>query len=112
MAPGRVMVSLLLVSMLLVLVDQTEGFLSFFSPTDMKKMLEKEKLGKKSVSLQQRSEESVPGELPSAGWYIEKTEMSCPMEIGMRLTPQQIKKYGPILAEMLNQLLLEKGTAK
>ncbi|KAG2468734.1 S6A13 protein, partial [Polypterus senegalus] len=72
---------------------------------------EKEKLGKKSVSLQQRSEESVPGELPSAGWYIEKTETSCPMEIGVRLTPQQLKKYGAVLAEMLNQLLLEKGTA-
>lgn len=112
MVHGKVIGSLLVVCLVAMLAEQTEGFLSFFSPSDMRRMMEKEKskTGKKSV----RSGETESGELAAPERYMEEEAamLGTPLEIGVRLSPRQFDKYGAALGEVLNEMLEEGGKAQ
>ncbi|MGH0176712.1 UNVERIFIED_CONTAM: hypothetical protein FKN15_072810 [Acipenser sinensis] len=109
MVHGKVIGSLLVVCLVAMLAEQTEGFFSFFSPSDMRRMMEKEKskTGKKSV----RSGETESGELAAPERYMEEeaARLGSPLEIGVRLSPRQFDKYGAALGEVLNEMLEEGG---
>ncbi|XP_058860531.1 motilin-like [Acipenser ruthenus] len=109
MVHGKVIGSLLVVCLVAMLAEQTEGFLSFFSPSDMRRMMEKEKskTGKKSV----RSGETESGELAAPERYMEEEAamLGTPLEIGVRLSSRQFDKYGAALGEVLNEMLEEGG---
>ncbi|XP_066559112.1 motilin-like [Amia ocellicauda] len=110
MSRGKVISCLLVVSVVAMLAEQTEGFISFISPGDMRRMMEQEKgrAGKKSLEVEQRSEERESGELASPDWYRQKdTAKGAPLEIGVRLSPQQLDRLAPVLGEILHEMLAE-----
>ncbi|XP_069046550.1 motilin-like [Lepisosteus oculatus] len=109
MLHSKVIGCLLGVCVLAMLAKQTEGFLSFISPSDMRRMMEQEKVkaGKKSVDLEPRSEEREFGKLASTEWNVKDDAVQEPLEIGVRLTHQRLNKLAPALGEILQEMLEE-----
>ncbi|NXU97194.1 MOTI protein, partial [Cettia cetti] len=118
MVSRKVVASLLLVSLLSVLAEQTQGFMPFFTQSDFQKMQEKErnKAGqKKSLSSLQQLEEEGFSEQSGVGVNAAKTLQEdgnslrslCQAALPVRawLTPRQLEKYQDVLEKLLAELL-------
>ncbi|KAB0359004.1 hypothetical protein FD754_003160 [Muntiacus muntjak] len=96
---------LLVVHAAAMLASQTEAFVPIFTYGEVQRMQEKERYKgqKKSLSVQQRSEEVDPGEP-----WEEKQEvikLTAPVEIGMRMNSRQLEKYQATLEGLLREVL-------
>ncbi|NXQ64387.1 MOTI protein, partial [Anthoscopus minutus] len=116
MVSRKVVASLLLVSLLSVLAEQTQGFMPFFTQSDFQKMQEKErnKAGqKKSLSSLQQLEEEGFSEQSGVDVNAAKTlqlfvlwlppQQALPVRAW--LTPRQLEKYQDVLEKLLAELL-------
>ncbi|XP_074384300.1 promotilin isoform X2 [Zonotrichia albicollis] len=106
MVSRKVVASLLLVSLLSVLAEQTQGFMPFFTQSDFQKMQEKErnKAGqKKSLSSLQQLEEEGFSEQSGVDVNAAKTLQALPVRAW--LTPRQLEKYQDVLEKLLAELL-------
>uniref|UniRef100_A0A8D0H0V2 Promotilin n=1 Tax=Sphenodon punctatus TaxID=8508 RepID=A0A8D0H0V2_SPHPU len=95
MVPRKMAATLLAVYVVAMLAEQTEGYISFYSHSDFQRMQEKErnKGQKKSLTLQQRSDEG-------AAANQERGRLIAPVEIGIRLNSRQLEKYQDVLEEL------------
>ncbi|XP_070313015.1 promotilin [Odocoileus virginianus] len=96
---------LLVVHAAAMLASQTEAFVPIFTYGEVQRMQEKERYKgqKKSLSVQQRSEEVDPAEP-----WEEKQEvikLTAPVEIGMRMNSRQLEKYQATLEGLLREVL-------
>ncbi|XP_043932420.1 promotilin isoform X2 [Protopterus annectens] len=104
---------LIVVCVMAMLAEKTEGFISFFTPSDVRKMMEKERVKglKKSTNLQQRSEGSTLLDMTEPQGVeketIIKSQMSAPLEIGVRINADQLQRYKDVLGEVLQEILSE-----
>ncbi|NXR51369.1 MOTI protein, partial [Hippolais icterina] len=118
MVSRKVVASLLLVSLLSVLAEHTQGFMPFFTQSDFQKMQEKErnKAGqKKSLSSLQQLEEEGFSEQSGVDVNTAKTLQEggnssrslCQAALPVRawLTPRQLEKYQDVLEKLLAELL-------
>ncbi|KAG5196813.1 hypothetical protein MJG53_017191 [Ovis ammon polii x Ovis aries] len=99
---------LLVVHAAAMLASQTEGFVPIFTYSEVQRMQEKERYKgqKKSLSVQQRSEEVGPAD--PAEPREEKQEvikLTAPVEIGMRMNSRQLEKYQATLEGLLRKVL-------
>ncbi|KAI4552225.1 hypothetical protein MJT46_016876 [Ovis ammon polii x Ovis aries] len=99
---------LLVVHAAAMLASQTEGFVPIFTYSEVQRMQEKERYKgqKKSLSVQQRSEEVGP--VDPAEPREEKQEvikLTAPVEIGMRMNSRQLEKYQTTLEGLLRKVL-------
>ncbi|XP_042092667.1 promotilin isoform X2 [Ovis aries] len=97
---------LLVVHAAAMLASQTEGFVPIFTYGEVQRMQEKERYKgqKKSLSVQQRSEEVGP--VDPAEPREEKQEvikLTAPVEIGMRMNSRQLEKYQATLEGLLRK---------
>ncbi|KAJ8395555.1 hypothetical protein AAFF_G00030360 [Aldrovandia affinis] len=96
-----------------MLVEQAEGHFTFFSPKEMREMMERGRAGKKSVDLEPRSEE---GQFEEVTMPERSEEMGVSqgksVEIGLRLTAKQLDHVAPALGEILHEMLTETEKAK
>ncbi|XP_005309417.1 promotilin isoform X2 [Trachemys scripta elegans] len=110
MVSRKVVASLLVVYVVAMLAEQTEGYLAFFTRSDIERMQEKQrnKAQKKSLMLQKRSEGGDVTELSDVERVDEGEiiKLTAPGETGMRLDPRQLEKYQHILEELLTEMLL------
>ncbi|NWX20432.1 MOTI protein, partial [Aegotheles bennettii] len=109
MVSKKVVASLLLVYVVSMLAEQTEGFLPFFTRSDFQKMQENERNKggqKKSLSLLQQLEEEGFSEQSGADINKVKTiQVAVPVRAGMWLTPRQLEKYQDVLEKLLAEML-------
>ncbi|XP_023798018.1 promotilin-like isoform X2 [Cyanistes caeruleus] len=108
MVSRKVVASLLLVSLLSVLAEQTQGFMPFFTQSDFQKMQlqekERNKAGqKKSLSSLQQLEEEGFSEQSGVDVNTAKTLQAPPVRAW--LTPRQLEKYQDVLEKLLAELL-------
>ncbi|KAM6182328.1 promotilin [Erethizon dorsatum] len=101
---------LLVVHAAAMLAAQTEAFVPIFTYGELRRMQEKErsKGQKKSLSVQQRSEEADALE-PQEVMEEEENrviELTAPVKIGMGLSSRQLEKYRAILEALLSEELL------
>ncbi|NWT99347.1 MOTI protein, partial [Urocynchramus pylzowi] len=104
MVSRKVVASLLLVSLLSVLAEQTQGFMPFFTQSDFQKMQEKErnKAGQKK-SLSSLEEEGF-SEQSGVDVNAAKTLQQA-LPVRAWLTPRQLEKYQDVLEKLLAELL-------
>ncbi|XP_040472619.1 promotilin [Falco naumanni] len=100
--------SLLLVYVVSMLAEQTEGFVPFFTQSNFQKMQEKgRERGKKiSLALLQQLEEK--GSSEQFGTDVNKVrtiQLADPVRAGMWLTPRQLEKYQDVLEKLLAETL-------
>ncbi|NWI32778.1 MOTI protein, partial [Sula dactylatra] len=120
MVSKKVMASLLLVYVVSMLAEQTEGFMLFFTQSDFWKMQEKErnKGGQKKslTSLQQPEEEGFSEQSGADGNKVKTMQKlfsslqsllpgAVPVKAGMWLTPRQLEKYQDVLKKLLAEML-------
>ncbi|KFU96736.1 Promotilin, partial [Chaetura pelagica] len=109
MVSKKVVASLLLVYMVSMLAEQTEGFVPFFTQSDFQKMQEKERNKggqKKSLTSLQQLEEEGFSEQSGAGVNKVKTvQVAAPVTAGLWLTPRQLEKYQDVLEKLLAEML-------
>ncbi|XP_035245893.1 uncharacterized protein mlnl isoform X1 [Anguilla anguilla] len=95
------------------LVERAESHFTFFSPKEMREMMERGRAGKKSVDLEPRSEEgqfeevAIPERSEEVGGSQGKS-----VEIGVRLSAKQLDHVAPALGEILHEMLTETEKAK
>ncbi|KAH1170809.1 hypothetical protein KIL84_006427 [Mauremys mutica] len=111
MVSRKVVASLLVVYVVAMLAEQTEGYLAFFTRSDIERMQEKQrnKAQKKSLMLQKRSEGGDVTELSDVERVDEGEiiKLTAPGETGMRLDARQLEKYQHVLEELLTEMLLD-----
>ncbi|NXA06901.1 MOTI protein, partial [Sapayoa aenigma] len=109
MVSRKVMLSLLLVYLVSLLAEQTQGFMPFFTQSDFQKMQEKERNRagqKKSLGLlQQLEEEGFPEQSGVGINTVKAIQQAVPVRAGMWLTPRQLEKYRDVLEKVLAELL-------
>ncbi|KFP49369.1 Promotilin, partial [Cathartes aura] len=109
MVSKKVVASLLLVYVVSMLAEQTEGFVPFFTQSDFRKMQEKErnKGGQKKslTSLQQLEEEGFPEQSGADLNKVKTIQLAVPVRAGMWLTPRQLEKYQDVLEKLLAEML-------
>ncbi|XP_074792386.1 promotilin isoform X1 [Natator depressus] len=117
MVSRKVVTSLLVVYVVAMLAEQTEGYLAFFTRSDIERMQlqekERSKAQKKSLMLQKRSEGREVTELSDVEGVDEGEiiKLTAPGEIGMRLNARQLEKYQHVLEELLTEMLLDARNA-
>ncbi|KAM7032864.1 promotilin [Acridotheres tristis] len=109
MVSRKVVASLLLVSLLSVLAEQTQGFMPFFTQSDFQKMQlqerERNKAGqKKSLSSLQQLEEEGFSEHSGVDVNTAQTLQQA-LPVRAWLTPRQLEKYQDVLEKLLAELL-------
>ncbi|NWH64843.1 MOTI protein, partial [Geococcyx californianus] len=108
MVSKKVVVSLLLVYVVSMLAEQTEGFVPFFTHSDFQKMQEKERNRggqKKSLtSLQQLEEEGFSQQSGVDVHKVKTIQPGVPVRAGMWLTPRQLEKYQDVLKKLLAEM--------
>ncbi|XP_062922545.1 ghrelin-like [Mobula hypostoma] len=110
MISKRMMTSMLVVCIVVALAEETEGFLSFLSPSDYQRKLENDRIRtekKVPVNLQKRSKESGLPEPLAMENMKELIKFSFPFEIRITMNPQNVQKYGELLGELLADSLSE-----
>ncbi|XP_019369731.1 PREDICTED: promotilin isoform X2 [Gavialis gangeticus] len=115
MVSRRAVVTLLVVYGMAMLAEQTEGFLPIFTHSDIQRMQERErnKGQKKSLTLQQRSEEgdfTGPSNMEGVS-EGEMIKLTAPVEIRMQLNSRQLEKYQGVLEKLLTEMLLDTENA-
>ncbi|XP_025912525.1 promotilin [Apteryx rowi] len=115
MVSKKVVAGLLLVYVVSMLAEQTEGFLPFFTQSDFRKMQEKErnKGQKKSLtSLQQLEEQGFSEQSRAEDVSKVKTiQLAVPAKAGMWLTSRQLEKYQDVLEKLLAEMLQDTPVA-
>ncbi|XP_048408980.1 motilin-like [Stegostoma tigrinum] len=109
MISKRVIINLMVVCVVAMLAEETEGFLSFLSPSDYQKKLENDRIrvGKNlPMNLQKRSEENNLSEVSSTE-EMKVIKLCVPFEIGIKMNTKQYQKYGEHLGELLQNILSE-----
>ncbi|XP_051852374.1 promotilin isoform X2 [Antechinus flavipes] len=110
MMSSKIVATLLVMYIATMLAAQTEGFVPIFTYSDVQRMQEKErnKGQKKSLSVQQRSEEVDPMVFVNFKDEEENEmiKLTAPVEIGIRMNSRQLEKYQGILEELLTEVLL------
>ncbi|XP_052504174.1 promotilin [Budorcas taxicolor] len=98
---------LLVVHAAAMLASQTEGFVPIFTYGEVQRMQEKERYKgqKKSLSVQQRSEEGPADPAEPREDRQEVIELTAPVEIGMRMNSRQLEKYQATLEGLLRKVL-------
>ncbi|KAM9001367.1 promotilin [Sarcophilus harrisii] len=110
MMSSKIVATMLVMYIATMLAAQTEGFVPIFTYSDVQRMQEKErdKGQKKSLSVQQRSEEGDP--VVSVNFKNEEEnkmiKLTAPVEIGIRMNSRQLEKYQGVLEELLTEVLL------
>ncbi|XP_014427128.3 promotilin [Pelodiscus sinensis] len=110
MVSRKVVASLLVVYVAAMLAGQTEGYLAFFTRSDIERMQERErnKAQKKSLMLQKRSEGGDVTELSAESVAEgEIVTLTAPGETSMRHSSGQLEKYQHVLKELLTEMLLD-----
>ncbi|XP_030417220.1 promotilin isoform X1 [Gopherus evgoodei] len=113
MVSRKVVASLLVVYVVAMLAEQTEGYLAFFTRSDIERMQlqekQRNKAQKKSLILQKRSEGGDITELSDMERVDEGKiiKLTAPGETGMRLDASQLEKYQHVLEELLTEMLLD-----
>ncbi|XP_057556196.1 promotilin [Hippopotamus amphibius kiboko] len=101
---------LLVVHAATMLTSQTEAFVPIFTYGEVQRMQEKERYKgqKKSLSVQQRSEQVGPlgPAEPSEEEEKEIIKLTAPVETGMRMNSRQLEKYQATLEGLLREMLL------
>lgn len=92
-----------LACLLVLLVERTEGHITFFSPKEMKWMRERE--GRKDM--EPRSEDAQFEEVTGQQLPQDKT-----VEISLRLSPKQLDHVTPVLEEIIHEIVEERQKAK
>ncbi|NXH74339.1 MOTI protein, partial [Hydrobates tethys] len=109
MVSKEVVAGLLLVYVVSMLAEQTEGFMPFFTQSDFQKMQEKERNKggqKESLALLQQLEEEGFSERSGADVNKVKTiQLAVPVKAGMWFTPRQLEKYQDVLEKLLAEML-------
>ncbi|NXI65203.1 MOTI protein, partial [Anseranas semipalmata] len=108
MVSKKVVASLLLVSAMSMLAEQTEGFVPFFTQSDFRKMQEKErnKDQKKSLTPLQQLEDKGFSEQSGADVNRVRTiQLAVPVKAGMWLISKQLEKYQDVLEKLLAEVL-------
>ncbi|NXJ88634.1 MOTI protein, partial [Corythaixoides concolor] len=109
MVSKKVVASLLLVYVVSMLAEQTEGFVPFFTQSDFRKMQEKERNRggqKKSLTSVQQLEEEGFSEQSSADVNkVKIIQLAVPLKARMWLTPRQLEKYQDVLEKLLAEIL-------
>ncbi|KFM03247.1 Promotilin, partial [Aptenodytes forsteri] len=120
MVSKKVVASLLLVYVVSMLAEQTEGFVPFSTQSNFRKMQRKERNKggqKKSLTLLQQLEEEGFSEQSGADVNKVKTIQklfsslrsllpgAVPVKAGMWLTPRQLEKYQDVLEKLLAEML-------
>ncbi|XP_060701005.1 promotilin-like [Hemiscyllium ocellatum] len=103
MISKRIMINVMVVCIVAMLAEQTEGFLTFLSPRDYQKKIENYK---SRMNLQKRSEENNLPEVSSME-EMKVIKLCVPFEIGIKLSSKQFQKYGEHLGELLQNILSE-----
>ncbi|XP_053105229.1 promotilin [Hemicordylus capensis] len=105
MVPRKVMATLLLLYVIAMLANQSEGFISFHTRKAFEMMQEKERnqAQKKSLNVQQRSDTRDFPELSEDEGQVIK--LITPVEIGIYLNSRQLEKYQDVLEELLTEML-------
>ncbi|NXW93776.1 MOTI protein, partial [Alopecoenas beccarii] len=118
MVSRKAVASLLLVYVVSMLAEQTDGFVPFFTQSDFRKMQEKErnKGGQKKslTALQQREEEGFSERAAADVSGVESIQLlllilwlppqlAVPV-VGMWLTPWQLEKHQDVLEKLLAEL--------
>ncbi|XP_061118077.1 motilin-like [Conger conger] len=99
--------------LVVALLERAESHFTFFSPKEMREMMERGRAGKKSVDLEPRSEEgqfeeeAIPERSEGVGGAQGKS-----VEIGVRLSAKQLERMAPALGEILHEMLTETEKAK
>ncbi|XP_068929578.1 promotilin [Petaurus breviceps papuanus] len=110
MVSSKIIATVLMIYIATMLAAQTEGFVPIFTYSDVQRMQEKErnKGQKKSLSVQQRSEEDDPMALMDfkKEEEDEMIKLTAPVEIGIRMNSRQLEKYRGVLEELLTEVLL------
>ncbi|NWS75908.1 MOTI protein, partial [Crotophaga sulcirostris] len=116
MVSKKLVVSLLVVYLVSMLAEQTEGFVPFFTHSDFQKMQEKERNRggqKKSLTSLQQLEEEGFSQQSGADVHKVKTiqlfplafsQLAVPDGAGMWLTPKQLEKYQDVLKKLLAEM--------
>ncbi|XP_041807269.1 motilin-like [Chelmon rostratus] len=107
---GAVAGCMVLVCLVALLAERTEGHITFFSPKEM--MLMKEREGRKDMEPRSEDgqlEEVTVQQLPQAerGGNPDKT-----VEIAIRLSPKQLDHVVPVLEEIIHEAVEERQKAK
>ncbi|NXX12095.1 MOTI protein, partial [Podargus strigoides] len=109
MVSKKVVASLLLVYMVSMLAEQTEGFVPFFTQSDFRRMQEKErnKGGQKKslTSLQQLEEEGFSEQYGADVNKVKTIQPAVPVKARMWLTRRQLEKYQDVLEKLLAEML-------
>ncbi|NWZ28164.1 MOTI protein, partial [Asarcornis scutulata] len=115
MVSKKAMASLLLVYVVSMLAEQTEGFVPFFTQSDFRKMQEKERNReqKKSLTpLQQLDEEGLAEQAGADVTTIQPflifllpPQLAVPVKAGMWLISRQLEKYQDVLEKLLAEVL-------
>eukprot|EP00076_Gallus_gallus_P004581 NP_001292058.1 motilin precursor [Gallus gallus] len=114
MASKKAVSGLLLLYVMSVLAEQAEGFVPFFTQSDIQKMQEKErnKGQKKSLTPLQQLEEDDFSEQPGADVDGIKTiQLAVPVRAGMWLILRQLEKYQGVLEKLLTEVLQDTPNA-
>eukprot|EP00070_Physeter_catodon_P018012 XP_023977493.1 LOW QUALITY PROTEIN: promotilin [Physeter catodon] len=107
---------LLVVHAATMLASQTEAYIPIFTYGEVQRMQEKERYEgqKKSLSVQQRSEEVGPLDPaePSEEEAKEVIKLTAPVETGMRMNSRQLGKHRATLEGLLREVLLSSQNGK
>ncbi|NWX03693.1 MOTI protein, partial [Caloenas nicobarica] len=107
MVSRKAVASLLLVYVVSMLAEQTNGFVPFFTQSDFRKMQEKErnKAGQKKslTALQQREEEGFSERAAADVNEVKSIQLAVPV-VGMWLTPRQLEEHQDVLEKLLAEL--------
>ncbi|KAM9595482.1 LOW QUALITY PROTEIN: promotilin [Morphnus guianensis] len=110
MVSKKVVASLLLVYVVSMLAEQTEGFVPFFTKSDFQKMQlqekERNKGGqKKSLTSLQQLEEGFSEQSGTDVNKVKTIQLAVPVGAGMWLTPRHLEKYQDVLEKLLAETL-------
>uniref|UniRef100_A0A8B9ZJY3 Motilin n=1 Tax=Anas platyrhynchos TaxID=8839 RepID=A0A8B9ZJY3_ANAPL len=99
MVSKKAMASLLLVYVVSMLAEQTEGFVPFFTQSDFRKMQEKERNREQKKSLTPLQQLDEEGLAEQAGADVTT------IQPGMWLISRQLEKYQDVLEKLLAEVL-------
>ncbi|XP_044912937.1 promotilin isoform X1 [Felis catus] len=110
MVSRKAVAVLLMVHVAVMLASQTEAFVPIFTHSELQRIREKErnKGQKKSLIVQQRSEEVGPLDPvePPEEEENEVIKLTAPVAIGTRMNSRQLEKYRAALEGLLSEVLL------
>uniref|UniRef100_A0A803Y2K5 Promotilin n=2 Tax=Meleagris gallopavo TaxID=9103 RepID=A0A803Y2K5_MELGA len=114
MVSKKAAAGLLLVYVMAVLAEQAEGFVPFFTQSDIQKMQEKERIKgqKKSLtSLQQLEEEGFSEQSGADIEGMKTIQLAVPVRAGTWLILRQLEKYQGVLEKLLTEVLQDTPNA-